>query len=585
MDISSIIALRNQDRLPPMLTSFICKFYLLMIIGVAYILLNYTLIEIYHKQEKLLRLFMFYLFPLLTGIWIYVTNPIYSYVNGRDLYTYGICVNSTYGISVFYLLTCMGYLLYFRKQINRNRFSSILFLIVAWMITALIQFLHNEWLLVGFAMALSMTYMYIKLENPDENLDRASGAFNSHAFATYLPYLEQGGWTYSTITIIIDDYRFLIETFGYKNTKILYHEIASFLMEQEGGRAFRSAESDFSLIFKQKEQMEKALKNIHQRFAKPWQIASLNIKLAISICYMPDSQVLLNGGESYELIRYFIMENYKAEKCAVTCIDSNAIDQKLEMDKAEKALCDALSNQTIQVFYQPIYSVEKSRYTCAEALVRIPDGKGNFLSPDFFVPIAEQNGMIIQLGETVFEQVCSFIHEYDLPKKGLEYIEVNLSVVQCMKESLAEDLKQIMDRYEVPYSMINLEITETAAIHSEKILLSNMAALRNMGVSFSLDDYGSGYCNLNYIVGLPVQIVKLDKQLVWSYFENKKAVVAMDFSVSMMQKLGLKLVAEGIETRQHLQKMIQLKIDYVQGYYFSKPLSEKEFLHELEQQY
>lgn len=584
MDISSIIALRSQERIPLSLINFICKFYLLTIINVAYSLLIYTLIEVYRRRKKLFRFFLLYLLPLLAGIWIYITNPIYSYINDREIYTYGICVNATYGIAILYLLICLGYIFRFRRQINRNRLISICFLIIVWFITALIQFIHNEWLLVGFAMSLAVTFMYLKLENPDVNLDETSGAFNSHAFATYLTYLEQGGSTYSIITVIIDDYRFITETFGYKNSKLLLCEITSFLSEQKGARVFRSSEDDFSIIFEQKEYMQKALPAIRERFTKPWKVSSLSLKLSVSICYIPDSQIISSIGDSYEIIRYFITKNYKAEKSALTCIDSNAIEQKRAIDKAENALHFALANNTIQVFYQPIYSTEKNCYTCAEALVRIPDEDGHFLSPDLFIPIAEQNGLIIQLGETVFEQVCSFIHENNLAAKGVEYIEVNLSVVQCIKETLAQDFKQIMDRYDIPYSMINLEITETAAINSEAILLSNMEALRELGVTFSLDDYGSGYSNLNYIIELPVQIAKLDKNLIWSYFENKKAMVAIDFSISMLRKLGLKLVAEGIETQEQFQKMLQLKIDYIQGYYFSKPLSGREFLTALDRQ-
>lgn len=585
MDISSIVALCNQDKLPSIITHFICKFYLLTIIGVAYALLVYTLIEVYRKQEKLLQLFTLYLLPLLAGVWVYITSPIYSYINDKEIYTYGICVNATYVLAVIYLMICLGYITHFHKQINRNRLVSISFFIISWIGTACIQFLHNEWLLVGFAMSLAIVFMYLKLENPDENLDRASGVFNSHAFATYLPYLEQGGSTYSTITIMIDDYSFIIETFGYKNSKLLLREIAAFLSNQEGGRIFRSSESDFSLIFEQEEYMDKALAAIRQRFTEPWKISSVAMELSISICYMPDSQVLTSIGDSYELIRYFAAESRKAGKHSLTCIDSNSIERKLAFDKAETALSYALAKNLIQVFYQPVYSTEKNCYTCAEALVRILDEDGHFVSPDFFVPAAEQTGLILQLADNVFEQVCSFIHENDLMARGVEYIEINLSVVQCMKESLAQDLKRIMDCYGVPYSMINLEITETSAVHSEKTLLPNMEALRALGVTFSLDGFGTGCCNLSYIAGLPVQIAKLDKQFIWSYFENTKTMVAMNFSISILRQLGLKLVAEGIETQEQLQEMLRLKIDYVQGYYFSKPLSAKEFLNALDKQF
>lgn len=450
---------------------------------------------------------------------------------------------------------------------------------------ALIQFLHNEWLLVGFAMSLGIVFMYLKLENPDENLDLESGAFNSHAFATYLPYLEQGGSTYSTITITIEHYQFILETFGYQNYKCLFHEIATFLFQQEGGRVFRSAENDFSIVFEQKEEMNKALAAIRQRFTEPWQIPSLTIELSVNICYMPDSQVISSIGNSYDLIRGFITEKYKSGKCTLRCIDSNTLEQKLAVEKTIKALRTALTQHTIQIFYQPIYSIEKNRYTCAEALICVPDTEGHYISPDFLIPLANENGMILELSENVFEQVCSFIHKNDLIAREIEYIEIHLSVIQCMKESLAVDLKQIMDRYEVPYSMINLKIKEMFAIHTEKVLLPNMKKLSELGVRFSLGNYTKGYSTLNYISRLPIQIVKLDKRMVWDYFENTDTVAAINLLLTILFQLGLKVVAEGIETQEQLQEMLRLKIDYVQGYFFSKPLSEKDILEALDKQF
>lgn len=585
MDITSIVVLQNQNHLPLLLTNFICKFYLFTIIEVAYALLVYTLVEIYHKQEKLLQLFILYLFPLLTGTWIYITNPIYSHINDREIYTYGICVNTTYTIAFLYLLICLAYLLYFRSQIKQNYLFSILFFILSWMGAALLQFLHNEWLLVSFAMSFCIVFMYLKLENPDENLDLESGAFNSHAFATYLPYLEQGGSTYSTITITIEHYYFIIETFGYQNYKLLFHEIAAFLSKQEGGRVFRSAESDFSIVFEQKEDMNKALAVIRQRFTEPWQIPFLTIELSVSICYMPDSQVISSIGNSYDFIRGFITEKYKTEKYTLSCIDSNTLERKLAVEKTIKSLRTALEQHMIQVFYQPIYSIEKNRYTCAEALIGIPDTEGHYISPDFLIPIAAQNGMILELGENVFEQVCSFIHKNDLIAREVEYIEIPLSVIHCMKESLAQDLKQIMDRYEVPYSMINLKIKELTTIHTEKTLLPNMKSLQELGVTFSLSDYTRGYNPLNCISKLPIQIIKLDKQMIWDYFENTDAIAVLNLFLTVIAPLELKVVAEGIETQEQLQEMLRLKIDYVQGYFFSKPLSERDILAALDKQF
>ena len=126
--------------------------------------------------------------------------------------------------------------------------------------------------------------------------------------------------------------------------------------------------------------------------------------------------------------------------------------------------------------------------------------------------------------------------------------------------------------------MINLEITETASILARKILVENMQILIRQGVSFSLDDFGNGQSNLNYIVDMPVSIVKFDRDMSQAYFENKKAKFVMEAAMQMIHDMKLKIVSEGIETREQMETITELGIDYIQGYYFSKPIPEKEFL-------
>lgn len=259
-------------------------------------------------------------------------------------------------------------------------------------------------------------------------------------------------------------------------------------------------------------------------------------------------------------------------------IDDEKLKEKREITKAEYAVKKAIEERSIDVYYQPIYSNAKKRYISAEALVRIRDEEGRFVSPELFIPIAEQNGRILEIGKVVFEKVCQMIRDYNPAKYGIEYIEVNLSVVQCMQENLAKILIDIMNEYGISPSFINLEITETAAIKSEKIFIRNMDELIAAGSSFTIDDYGSGYSNMNYVIGLPISIVKIDKYFVWSYFKSEKAKIAFEFAVSMLHSMNLKIVAEGIEEKDQAEKMYELGVDDIQGYYYSKPVDTYKFI-------
>ena len=234
----------------------------------------------------------------------------------------------------------------------------------------------------------------------------------------------------------------------------------------------------------------------------------------------------------------------------------------------------------IDIYYNP----EKA-FTSAEALVRIRKRDGELLSPGIFIPVAEDNGQILELGERVFEKVCCLLRDTEITKLGIHYIEVNLSVVQCEKADLSERLISIIEKYQIDPGLINLEITETASIRARKILLENMKKLIAYGFTFSLDDFGKGESNLMYVVEMPVSIVKMDYDLSKAFFSSAKAKYVVRAVIGMAHGMNLKVVAEGIETETEVGTMHGEGIDYIQGYYYARPLPELEFLEFIRKNY
>ena len=265
----------------------------------------------------------------------------------------------------------------------------------------------------------------------------------------------------------------------------------------------------------------------------------------------------------------------KDHEVDIADIDFKQIERNNHIEKIIKR---AIDEDHFKIYYQPIYSMEKDRITSAEALLRLIDPDDGFISPGEFIPIAEKNGMIITIGEIVFDKVFRFMNENDLAGLGIEYIEVNLSVVQCMQSELANSVLTIMDRYGIDKKMVNLEITETVATNSPKVLLKNMKILSDNGVTFSMDDFGTGYSNISATAAMPLDIIKLDKSLIDMAYHSPRGKEILMGAVTMVDRMGFKIVAEGIEEKEQFEMLREQGIDYIQGYYFSKPLPEKEFL-------
>ena len=236
----------------------------------------------------------------------------------------------------------------------------------------------------------------------------------------------------------------------------------------------------------------------------------------------------------------------------------------------------ALANHGFHVYYQPIYSIEKKRFVSAEALLRLIDEKEGFISPEIFIPAAEKSGAIHKIGDYVLTEVFQFIASSEYKKLGLEYIEINLSVSQCMHHGLADSILESMSRYGVSSNQVNLEITESAASYNQSVMSDNLEQLSAAGLTFSLDDYGTGYSNMYRIAALPLKIVKLDKTFVNN--QNSKMWTILQNTVRMIKELNMEIVVEGIETEEMVKKFSDLKCDFIQGYFFSKPIPQREFV-------
>lgn len=281
-----------------------------------------------------------------------------------------------------------------------------------------------------------------------------------------------------------------------------------------------------------------------------------------------------------ELMRFlqFVHIKDKDEKELLIYADEEMIAQYKRKFVIEQQITEALEEDRVEIFLQPIYSSQEKRFASAEALVRIRKPDGDLLPPGLFIPVAEATGQILELGERVFEKVCQLLQQVDIASLGVRYIEINLFVVQCEKTNLSDRLISIMNQYQVSPEMINLEITETASIGAQKTLLKNMKTLIEYGLTFSLDDFGKGESNLMYVVEMPVSIVKLDYDMSKSFFQSVKAKQVVRAVLSMAHSLNLKVVAEGIETEEEASYMEQEGVDYIQGFHYSKPLPLQEYV-------
>jgi EAL domain-containing protein (putative c-di-GMP-specific phosphodiesterase class I) len=238
----------------------------------------------------------------------------------------------------------------------------------------------------------------------------------------------------------------------------------------------------------------------------------------------------------------------------------------------ELELAAALHHNAIQVNYQPQYEVATGRGCGVEALARWQLSSGNHVSPSAFIPVAEQSGLIHDLGSFVLQEACRTAHTWF--RRGTEpaTVAVNVSALQ-INDSFGRLLDDTLKKLHFPAVQLELEITESALIVDPDRTIAILNEWRQMGVRIAIDDFGTGYSSLSYLTRLPVDRLKIDRALVQRMTLDRKSVSIMRLLLAVATELGLDVIAEGVETEPQLGILIDLGCPKVQGYLFCRPLA------------
>ncbi|SDW72645.1 EAL domain, c-di-GMP-specific phosphodiesterase class I (or its enzymatically inactive variant) [Lachnospiraceae bacterium KHCPX20] len=572
LDIASVIAISESRRLGEWLVILVCKAYIVALVAGSFVGLIYSAEEYFLGHVKR-HTRVFYIVTFAIAVAGIVVLPIHYVQKGRIVYTYGPACLVTYVFAIFYIISTISTCFVYSERISAKRRKAILVWQGIWIYFAIVQFVRQDLLLVSLAMALGVVILYSELENSEAFIDRSTGVFSSHALMEYMQDLFEQGIFFSSMDIFM---QYRSHGLDLATERQIHLAMVRMLKRYQPALIFRGSSSSFTMIFLSREEQNCAFEEIRQEFNDMISLPDgREIPMKLNYIIYPDSTLASSADDAFEFRNYFMSE---LDKKDVIVVDKIAVSRVREYQDIREMITYALDHDRLEIYYQPIYNIADQSFTSAEALVRIRDRNGRLVPPTLFIPIAEENGMILRIGEYVYRSVCQCIRDQKPQRYGLHYIEVNLSVAQCEQEDLADQFHRIALDYDIDPKMINLEITETAGSSATKTLLANMRKLKSLGFTFSLDDFGTGRSNLDYISEMPASIVKFDRSFTLGYFYNEKTRFLMNGVIKMIRDMGLSIVSEGVETREQYDTMTGLGVNYIQGYFFSRPIPEREFL-------
>jgi FOG: EAL domain len=492
-----------------------------------------------------------------------------------------------YAAFTVYLVTC-AILLYSR----RKHFTGAIRVIIPLAlflpgVGVTIQYLCPGLVLENFAASVALLLILFTIQNSSEVIDSSTGLFNRRAFNQQVEMRLTNRSSFGVLLLSLQNIGLLRHIYDIQDLIRLFQEIARFLAGQTDrqGQAFYLGNDSFALVLgnslseREKRDIEE---RIRERFMKSWQVDNARTEIPVRFCLLhcpEEASTVSDIIDCLEQLPAITVRN--GHSGIIEASQLNLVGRKRE-EEVQQALRRAISSNGIEILYQPIFSVLERKCCFADALITIREKGQDWIQQGELIRVAERHGLMQRIGSMALDSVCAFYQNNRLRDQGLASIQLRLASTQCMQGDLPQQILAITEAHGINPHHICFEITETTAVHTPAIMHLNMKMLSGLEFSFALDDYGSGYTDLGYIMEMPFSVVKLDKSIIQSGFTTSKGKVVLNSTIALLKRLNKKIVAEGVETMEQAEVLTILGCDFLQGYYFSGPLPGRDFLELLE---
>ena len=380
----------------------------------------------------------------------------------------------------------------------------------------------------------------------------------------------------------LDHFKLINDTFGHNRGDQLLQTMSHRMLAcvREADTVVRLGGDEFVLLLSgagRGEAMSQVVQRVLQTIARPSQIEGreLSVSCSVGVSIFPrdgrDVQTLLKNADT---------AMYKAKELGRNNFQfyspemNTVITERLEM---QSALRRAVEHKQFALLYQPKVDLVTGQIAGMEALLRVKGENGELSLPENFITLAEESGLIVQIGEWVMREACNF--NKSLQERGLPpmRVAINLSARQLTRYDLVRAVEQALQHAELSAEYLELELTESMVMHDPEGVIATLAQLQALGIQLSIDDFGTGYSSLSYLKRFPVASLKIDQSFVRELGQDENAAAIVKAIISLGHSLDMKVIAEGVETEKQMSFFLENRCDAMQGFLFSRPLSAGEF--------
>ncbi|WP_310831112.1 EAL domain-containing protein [Paenibacillus pedocola] len=393
-------------------------------------------------------------------------------------------------------------------------------------------------------------------------------------------YFRRPGSTAALLFVDTDNFKYINDTLGHKSGDILIRKASERLesLVQNEAMLSRLGGDEFVIFIEDAVDRDKVLSladNILRAFRKSFLIGESNLYVSVSIgiSFYPE-----DGETTEEILKNADVAMYRAKeegKGTYVVYDKSMHTPFNERMNIEKHLRSAMNNNEFELHYQPQVDIKTGLISGFEALIRWNSPVLGFVSPLSFIKIAEDSRLIIYIGEWVLREACSFMKSIHDRTGLLHKISVNISIIQLLQDDFVEMVLESLEESGLEPSCLELEITESIFMESFENTVSKLEFLKSRGIRIALDDFGTGYSSLSYLQHLPISTLKMDKIFIDSLADDSYSQTFVHTIIVLGHRMGLEVVAEGVEDVSQLAFLNESDCDKVQGYLVSKPVPQR----------
>lgn len=571
------------------LTWAVTLIYFILTPLMGYVYFLYTFFGIYENHPKKWNLALLLSSPAILYVGMVLLDPLFSslfHVSLEQGYEQGPLRIVTY--LVFYLYCVAGMLLVLLRGQHLDlvlRAVYISFPLLAALVIV-IQLFFPEIILSGSAATCSMLIIYLFLQNKQISIDYLTNLPKRQEFLNMLELKlkRKNPVCFTAVILSLKDFKAVNDTYGQHNGDAFLVAVSRYLKKEflpREGELYRYSGDEFALLLDnlQEHEAREIAARLLARMTLPWETKECTglLSAGVGIVSYPDSaqqlEDLINGIE----FSVFLAKRRNPQNMTYYC-NADTLTQIRRKKTISSLLKEYLQKGLFEVYYQPVFSVERNGFYSAEALLRMNSTSLGNLSPGEFIPIAESSGLIIELTYWVLDKVCQDIRALLESGIAVESVNVNFSTIQFTQKNLVEQVTSIIRRNHIPLSCIKIEITESALAENPETVAAFATQMQQLGVRIGLDDFGTGYSNLTSVIQLPLDVVKLDKSLVWAAMDHHTSAVVVQNLTRAFQQLGMTVLAEGVETQEQSDFMVSCGCDQIQGFLYARPMPQKDFL-------